>query len=68
MAKELTACVVVDVGDGKEIPFEELSNEQLKQFRDNCSRRLTRVMSDYYSRHPDELRSLMSIEMKKPPE
>lgn len=59
MAKKLTASVVVDVGNC-EIPIAELSENQLEQFKKNCSSRLTRVMSNYFSQHPEELRAISS--------
>lgn len=36
------------------MPWEELTEEQIRRFRENAAKRLSQTMSDYYSRHPDE--------------
>lgn len=62
MAKELTYSVAVLI-DNKEIPLYQVKSDDLQQIKDNWSKRLTGVMSDYYSSHPDEFRKLLESEV-----
>ncbi len=59
MAKKLTVSVVVNAVNC-EIPIAQLSENQSEQFKKNSSARLTRVMSNYFSQHPEELHAVSS--------
>lgn len=48
--------------DGSIIPWEERTPEQDRRFRENATKRLTTVMSDYYTQHPEEYAKLRSLE------
>ena len=55
---ELTFAVYMILEDGSTVPWEELTEEQIRRFRENAARRLSETMSDYYTQHPDEYRAL----------
>lgn len=57
-AKELTFACMLLYEDGRAVPFEELTEDELKRWRENAARRLSESMSDYYTQHPDEFARL----------
>lgn len=40
--------------DGKDVPWEELTQEQIDNWRKEAGARLGRYLSQYYSEHPEE--------------
>ena len=44
--------------DGSTVPFEDLTEEQRRRFRENATQRLSEHMSDYYTQHPEEWKKL----------
>lgn len=57
-AKELTFACMLLYEDGRAVPFEELTKEEIQRFRENAARRLSQNMSDYYTQHPEEFARL----------
>lgn len=57
-AKELTFACMLLYEDGRAVPFEELTKEEIQRFRENAARRLSHNMSDYYTQHPEEFARL----------
>lgn len=51
---DLTFVCYLILEDGTSVPWEETTEEQRNRFRENATKRLTQVMSDYYTQHPDE--------------
>ena len=54
---ELSFVCYMILEDGSTVPFEELTEEQRRRFRENAQQRLSERMSDYYTQHPQELRA-----------
>lgn len=55
---ELTARVFMEYEDGRVVPFESLSREEVDAWRERMSKRLSIAMSAYYSNHLDEFARL----------
>ena len=55
--RELSFVCYMILEDGSTVPFEELSEEQRRRFRENARERLSARMSDYYTQHPGEILS-----------
>lgn len=51
---DLTFVCYLILPDGTSVPWEETTEEQRQRFRERAAERLSRTMSAYYSRHPDE--------------
>lgn len=60
MAKELTYSISVIVGDTIK-PFDELTEDEHKQLRDNARERLSNSLSTYFTQHPDEYRKIREV-------
>lgn len=45
---------MISIGGAPEVPLESLTEEQLTDARAAMTANLSRVMSDYYSLHPEE--------------
>ncbi len=48
--------------DGTAVPFDELTPEEVADWKAKMSERLCRVMSRYYAQHPEEYERLESLE------
>lgn len=55
--RELSFVCYMILEDGSTVPFEDLTEEQRRRFRENATKRLSERMSDYYTQHPEELRA-----------
>ncbi|MBP5431553.1 hypothetical protein [Ruminococcus sp.] len=55
--QKLIAVSYVNIG-GKEILFDDLTEEQKEEFRQKVSERIGKTLSWYLSEHPEELASL----------
>ena len=55
---DLTFVCYVLKENSEAVPFESLTEEERKQFRQNMARRLSGAMSDYYTQHLDEFARL----------
>lgn len=55
--RELSFVCYMILEDGSTVPFEDLTEEQRRRFRENAARRLSENMSGYYTQHPEELRA-----------
>ena len=53
--KPLTCSGYITLKDGRTIPIEEMTPEERERVNKSMNERLSRVMSEYYSNHPDEL-------------
>ncbi len=51
--RELSFVCYMILEDGSTVPFEDLTEEQRRRFRENAARRLSENMSDYYTQHPE---------------
>ena len=60
MKKELTATVSVITSNGIK-PFEELTNDELMQFKKNAAERLSHSMSLYFTQHPEEYKYIKDL-------
>ena len=60
MAKELTYSISVIVGDTVK-PFDELSEGEHQQLRDNIKERLSNSLSTYFTQHPDEYQNVREV-------
>ena len=47
--------------DERDIPLAEMPKDKLKEINDIWARRLSRVVSDYYTQHPNEYASCPQI-------
>lgn len=47
-------CFLVTEPGAKPVPWDELSPEQIKAAKAAMQKRLSAVMSDYYTQHPEE--------------
>ncbi|MBQ9719385.1 MAG: hypothetical protein IJV64_01690 [Oscillospiraceae bacterium] len=52
--KELGFACYLILEDGRAVPWDELTPEQLRRFRERATQRLSERMSDYYTQHPEE--------------
>ena len=59
---DITVVGYLILEDGRIIPWDERTTEQDRRFRENATKRLTQVMSDYYTQHPEEYAKLESLE------
>lgn len=59
--KELTARCFMEFEDGRVVPMEELTEEEKEYAFSRMRKRLSRVMSLYYSEHLDEFERLKDI-------
>lgn len=57
--KEFTYKFMISCEDAPEVPLESLSEEQLTEARQRMRENLSRVMSEYYSLHPEEYSALL---------
>ncbi len=55
--RELGFVCYMILEDGSTVPFEDLTEEQRRRFRENAAQRLSANLSDYYTQHPEELRA-----------
>lgn len=60
MAKELTYSISVIVGDTVK-PFDELTESEHQQLRDNVKERLSNSLSTYFTQHPDEYQKVREV-------
>ena len=59
MAREPIKCVgFITLKDGRTIPIEDMTPEERERVKKSMSERLSRVMSEYYSNHPEDLAAL----------
>lgn len=58
---DLTFACYLILEDGTTLPWEETTEEQRNRFRENAIKRLSQVMSDYYTQHPDEYARLPDL-------
>ena len=56
--KELGFVCYMILEDGSTVPFEDLTEEQRRRFRENAAEQLSQRMSDYYTQHPEEFERL----------
>lgn len=59
--KEFTYVFMISCEGAEELPLESLSQEERVKARDRMTGNLERVLSDYYSRNPEEYGRLKSI-------
>lgn len=59
MAREPIKCVgFITFKDGRTIPVEDMTPEERERVKKSMNERLSRVMSEYFTRHPDEFEAL----------
>ena len=59
MARAQITCVgFITLKDGRTIPVEDMTPEERERVKKSMSDRLSRVMSEYYSNHPEDLKAL----------
>lgn len=56
--KPLTCAGYITLKDGRTIPVEDMTAEERERVNKSVNERLSRVMSEYYSLHPDEFEKL----------
>ena len=63
MAKRppLTVVGYIHLKDGRTIPVEEMTLEERVRVNKSMNERLSRVMSEYYSLHPEEFDRLQGL-------
>lgn len=53
------ACYMI-LEDGSSVPWDSLSPEQIRRFRERAAQRLSANMSEFYMQHPDEANRIES--------
>lgn len=62
MARKPLTCVgYIKLKDGRTIPIEDMTTEERTRVKKSMEERLSRVMSEYYTNHPDEFERLVSL-------
>lgn len=56
--KPLTCSGYIELKDGRTIPIEEMTPEERERVKKSMSERLGRVLSEYFTQHPDEFEAL----------
>ena len=54
----ITVVGMLILEDGTIVPMEEATEEQLERFRERAAARASRMLSDYYSQHPEDYAKL----------
>lgn len=56
MAREPIKCIgFITLKDGRTIPLEDMTPEERERVKKSMSERLSRVMSEHFSNHPEDL-------------
>ena len=58
---DITVVGFLILEDGRTVPFEEATEEEIQRFRANAARRLSERLSEYYTQHPEEYANLPSV-------
>lgn len=56
--QEITYACFMHMKDGRIVPLEELTPEEKERCMNSMAERSSRVMSEYYSNHPEEFDKL----------
>ena len=51
---DITVVGMMILEDGRIVPVEDLTPEQIERFQENAAKRSSEALSDYYTQHPDE--------------